>query len=221
MPKKPMTRDEIELMKLKILEHALELLVQHGFEGMSMRGVARKMGVVIGTLYGYYQSKDDLYLAILIRGFKRLYKQCKNASDNYEKPLDRLMAMSEAYIDFGIKEPHFYNLMFTWHVPKFQDYVDTSLETTATVELKAALKVYDLFISTSHDYARTAAPNISEEDVRFYVISAFCTLHGYIAGHNNTLINYMHSDATALKHRLVKEIFRFIDFASNNFKEAS
>jgi len=221
MPKKPMTRDEIESMKLKILGHALELLTVHGFEGMSMRGIARKMGVVIGTLYGYYKSKDDLYLAILIQGFNRLYEQCKKAHDSKIKPLDQLKAMSEALIDFGINEPHFYNLMFTWHVPKFQDYVDTPLEATANIELKAALKVYDLFINTAHDYARAEVPQLSEEEVRFYVISAFCTLHGYIAGHNNTLINYMHPDTTALKDRLISEMFSIVDFASNNISEAS
>ncbi|WP_051327260.1 TetR family transcriptional regulator [Desulfatibacillum aliphaticivorans] len=130
-------------MKNRILDHALELLGQKGFDGLTMRGVARSMGVSSGTLYVYYENKDELYLAVLTKGFERLHEKCRTALEGVAAPMDRLKALAAAYLDFGLEDSHFYNLMFTWHVPKFQDYFGTPMEAAASHELAVSQEFYN------------------------------------------------------------------------------
>ncbi|TWC77230.1 TetR family transcriptional regulator [Rhizobium sp. SJZ105] len=48
----------------QILESALEVIVDEGFEGMSLRSVARKTGITIGNLQHYYGTHEGLLQAV-------------------------------------------------------------------------------------------------------------------------------------------------------------
>ena len=48
-----------------IIETARRLLEEEGYEGMTMRGLAKQAGVAQGTLYNLYSSKDELVLAAI------------------------------------------------------------------------------------------------------------------------------------------------------------
>lgn len=209
MPKKPRSPDEMESAKNRILECSLSVLAEKGFEGLSMREVARRMGVVVGTLYGYYRNRDDLYLAVLTRGFERLYDRFLNIPASRGRPLENLAAMAGAYLDFGLEEPHFYNIMFTWHVPKFRDYLNTPMEQAARVELETALAVYRLVLDQI-DGLLAEKELSSPEDNRYWAIFFWSTLHGYVAGLNNTLLNYMHDNPLDLKERFLATLLESI-----------
>ena len=56
------TRDENK--KEAILEHALKMIVKHGFDGLSMQKLARAAGVSPATIYIYYKDRDDLLLQL-------------------------------------------------------------------------------------------------------------------------------------------------------------
>jgi AcrR family transcriptional regulator len=51
----------------QIMEGARQVFLSAGFDGASMNDIARAAGVSKGTLYAYFDSKDDLFRAI-IRG---------------------------------------------------------------------------------------------------------------------------------------------------------
>jgi AcrR family transcriptional regulator len=209
MPKKPMSPEEVEAMKGRILQCALDLLAEKGFGGLSLREVARRMGVVIGTLYGYYKSKDDLYLAVLTRGFERLLERFLKVSATGAPPLSNLAVLARAYIDFGLEEPHFYNIMFTWHVPKFRDYENTPLEAAARLELETALKVYQLVLDEMNILLEPMGM-ADQDELQFWAIYFWATLHGYVAGLNNTLLNYMHENPNVLNERFLETLMESV-----------
>ena len=211
MPKKPMTPEEILAMKNRILDHALELLGQKGFDGLTMRGVARGMGVSSGTLYVYYENKDELYLAVLTKGFELLHEKCRAALEDVAAPMDRLKALAKAYLDFGLEDSHFYNLMFTWHVPKFQDYFGTSMEAAASHELEVSQEFYDFALQFIREIMEIAGAPASESRARSHMVLFWSLLHGYIAGLNNTLLSYMHEDPFSLRETVLQNLFRHIE----------
>ena len=104
-----------------------------------------------------------------------------------------------------MNESNAYNLMFTWHVPKYNDYVGSDMEPAALLELQAALKMADLFIGAIKD---CASPGyfIQEEDARRTLISIFSRFHGFIASYNNTLLQYMHSSPMDLIPGMREEV---------------
>jgi AcrR family transcriptional regulator len=68
----PRSAEQFESMRehsrALIVEAALTLFARHGYEGASIRMIARKADVSLGLLYNYFGGKDELLLAIMHRG---------------------------------------------------------------------------------------------------------------------------------------------------------
>ncbi|MBC2714731.1 MAG: TetR/AcrR family transcriptional regulator [Desulfobacteraceae bacterium] len=205
MPRPRKSVAEFETIKEQILEEALKLMNRHGFDGFSMRKLGSRLGVSAKTIYNYYQNKDDLYLAILTRGFEQLFDRFNTAFSTHQAPLEKLKAMGRAYLTFGLEHANIYNLMFTWHVPKFKDYIGTPMEPVAQLELETALKVSEIFMQAIKEAAGNDA--MSEDTARFHMICAWSQMHGFIAGINNTLLDYMHDNPVTLKEKILDQVF--------------
>jgi len=199
MPKLQRTPEEIEAAKTEILEEAVKLIVDIGYNNFTMRKLASKLGVTATTIYNYYKNKDDLYINLLIRGFEALFESLEQAYNKHLTPAAKLRAMLGAYTDYGLNHANFYNLMYSWHVPKFNDYVGTSMEPVARLQLEGALKVPEIFFKTIKAYALSQNKLLSNEEAMFLLIHYWSQIHGFIAGCNNTNLNYLHSDPTSLK----------------------
>lgn len=194
--------EEINAIKHDILEQALSLMAETGYRGFSMRKLGARLGIAAKTLYNYFHNQDEIYLALLTRGFANLYDTCRAAADSHDKPMDRIAAMCRAFVDFGIENANLYNLMFTWHVPKFKDYAGTAMEPAARVELETALTVSDLFMEKIAACADADTP-VTQDRARFLMIRFWSQAHGYIAGINNTLLDYMHEFPLAIKEEMI------------------
>ncbi len=203
MPRSARTKKEIDSVKQAILDQALSLINEHGFQGFSMRKLADRIGVQAVTIYNYYENKDHLYLAVLTQGFEELYASCLKAYKSQKSPLERLEAMIRAYLGFGFSKVNFYNLMFTWHVPKYQDYIGTNLEKAAYQELLVALKVVEIFQRAIKDFTDPHV-RLSDEEARSYIVYFWSFVHGYIAGRNNSLLEYIYPHPEKLQENLLQ-----------------
>lgn len=103
---------EKEELRRRILDTAGALFLEHGYEGFSMRQIAERIGYSATTIYRYYEDKDDLLFAIVHEGFLRFGKQLAKAAQSGADPRERLGALGRAYIEFGLKNPVYYRLMF-------------------------------------------------------------------------------------------------------------
>ena len=205
MPRPQRKPEEIEAFKEEILVQALELIVRHGFDGFSMRKLAARLDIAAKTIYNYFNNKDELYLVILTRGFEDLRSRCTAVFDAIDHPVERLRAMVATYLNFGLDHVHLYNLMFTWHAPKYNDYIGTPMEAAARAELDAALRVADLFTEA---IGRAAEPvcRIDDDQKRFLLVHSWSQLHGYVAGVNSHLLDYMTDDPALLKDRIQAQV---------------
>ena len=58
--------NEVEQTTLHlILSAAMQEFLEKGFTSASLRNIAKKAGVTTGALYGYYDSKEDLFEALV------------------------------------------------------------------------------------------------------------------------------------------------------------
>jgi len=205
MPRVKRSPEEIDTSKRDILKEALALMTRHGFDGFSMRRLGSRLGVSAKTIYNYYKNKDELYLAILTEGFQQLYERFSHVFFSVTDPLKRMEALGREYLTFGLEHANIYNLMFTWHVPKFKDYVGTPMEPAAKVELETALKVSEIFIRAIQAAAANGSP-MPDKDARFHMIRMWSQMHGFVAGINNTLLDYMHENPVNLKEQLLERV---------------
>ena len=95
-----------------ILDAAAELFREHGYERFSLRQVAERIGYSPTTIYLYFTDKDDLLFTVADVGFTRFGEQLMAAAASTVDPTERLTALGRAYIDFGIENPVYYQLMF-------------------------------------------------------------------------------------------------------------
>lgn len=105
-------REKKEL-KTMILEAAIELIINDGYENLTMRKIAKKINYSATTIYLYFKDKKDLILSIAELGhsiFKnRLKDKYKNIEDN---PLLKLKVAIETYIDMAMEYPEQYKISF-------------------------------------------------------------------------------------------------------------
>ena len=95
-----------------ILKAAGDLFLKRGYEGFSLRQVAEEIGYSPGTIYLYFDNKDDLLRALATQGFAGFTQMLEAASTSSSDPLERLIALARGYITFGLQNPAFYRLIF-------------------------------------------------------------------------------------------------------------
>lgn len=94
-----------------ILVHACDLFLRDGFEGFSMRKLARAVGVTAPALYRYYDSKEELLHDILSEAYRRLRHHLYDSLEG-ATPSERFRMAGEGYLTFAIENPRLYNAIF-------------------------------------------------------------------------------------------------------------
>ena len=103
----------------RILDATAALVVEKGYEGFSLREVARRTGFSAGNLYLYFRNKDDLLYAVIEDGFRHFRSVLAQTAAEHLNPLERIAAMGEAYVRFGFENAALYDVMFV----KCPDYL--------------------------------------------------------------------------------------------------
>lgn len=99
--------------KEEILDAAEKVFFEKGLPSATMDEIAEKAELSKGTLYLYYKSKEDLYMAIICRGHQMLLKMFQEAAATGEAPVKLLQNIGEAYFAF-YKRYHDYFRMFSF-----------------------------------------------------------------------------------------------------------
>lgn len=110
-----------EDLRLAILDAATELFLENGYEKFSLRQVAEAVGYSPTTIYHHFQDKDELLFHVSLEGFRSFGEMLQAAYESKENPLERLEAIGDAYIEFGLEYPVHYRLMFMQRPEMFFD----------------------------------------------------------------------------------------------------
>jgi AcrR family transcriptional regulator len=202
MPRISRTPQQVDAFRQEILDAALHLIIEHGFAKLSMRKIASRLGVTATTIYNYYASRDELYFFIRIRGFELLFESMASTYKANDDPYEKLCAVVEEYIHFGIHNPDYYEVMFiSRSVPKFLDCIGTPLEQVAGREKKASIKIF-LFISQGiAEYLK-----IPEKEARHLTIKLWTELNGIVSLLNSRLLREVEEHTDPLVKRLTSDI---------------
>jgi len=83
----------------RILDSALELFRQEGFDTATMRDIAQKAGVATGAAYYYYPSKDAIVMDFYQRSCEELQPKLETALENVDGLEARLRALIQVKLD--------------------------------------------------------------------------------------------------------------------------
>ncbi len=109
-------------LRRTILDHTRYLLVEEGYNNLSMRKIARSVGCSATSIYLHFENKDALFHALIDEGFERLNDAFHEAAAAHADPLERLDALSRRYVHFGLDNPEYYEVMFLLHPERMARY---------------------------------------------------------------------------------------------------
>jgi AcrR family transcriptional regulator len=100
-------------LRAEILDTTERLLLETGSaRAVSIRAVADAVGVTPPSIYRHFADKTALIFDVCARHFTALENYVREACEGIEDPIERLVALGVAYIEFGVANPEPYRIMF-------------------------------------------------------------------------------------------------------------
>lgn len=111
----------------EIIEIARGQLAREGAAGLSLRAVAREMGMVSSAMYRYFASRDELLTALIVDGYNAIGAAVERAEAVCARDdhMARWFAVCHAVRDWALAHPHEYALLYGSPVPGYQAPQDT------------------------------------------------------------------------------------------------
>lgn len=96
-------------------------MAEEGAAAVSLRAIARDMGITAPALYRYFPSIDDLLTALLVDAFDALAEALVHTADSHPTgdPVGRLLAVLLAYREWAITHPVDYQLLYGKPIPSY------------------------------------------------------------------------------------------------------
>ncbi|RAJ59355.1 TetR family transcriptional regulator [Streptomyces sp. PsTaAH-130] len=125
-----------------IKEEARRQLAAEGAAKLSLRAVARELGMVSSALYRYFPSRDELLTALIIDAYDALGAAAEQARDTAGEaaPVARFTAVCEAIRTWALAHPHEYALIYGSPVPGY-----AAPETTVPAAARTGMVLLGIF----------------------------------------------------------------------------
>lgn len=95
----------------EVLAAARKIVLEEGFDGLTMRKIADAIEYAPGTIYLYFESRDAIAFELSRTGFEQFYAALAPAAKRAD-PLERFVELGRRYIAFGLENPDTYRLLF-------------------------------------------------------------------------------------------------------------
>jgi AcrR family transcriptional regulator len=100
-------------LREEIIEAAREILAETGsLDGLTLRGVARRVGIAATSIYLHFPDTEQLAVAATARTFAELTAAAAAAAAGISDPGQELLARCRAYCRFALEHPVHYRVMF-------------------------------------------------------------------------------------------------------------
>ncbi len=89
---------------------ATKVVEASGAEQLSVRSIARTLGVSDAAIYRHFSGRDDLLREVGKRGAAHLMQAVSMAMQDVDDPADRLLAGGRGYVRYAVEHPGWYRL---------------------------------------------------------------------------------------------------------------
>jgi AcrR family transcriptional regulator len=106
-----------------ILEESLKWIRKYGVESLSLREIAKKLGVTHSAPNKHFQKKEALVAALIEDGFVKFRDALLSGREQMVKhPKEAFIQMGFSYLKFAKENPEIYRLMFSNSLQNPNDY---------------------------------------------------------------------------------------------------
>lgn len=155
-------------LRAELLDTALEQLPRTGADDLSLRALARSVGVSQTAPYRHFADKNELLAAMATQGYRDLLRTLRTAGERAEDcPTEQLVAFAHAYVDYAASQPQLFKLMFGPAVQPAEQYP----------ELRAASRETFLLVQAILGQGMRLG-QFRQQDVTYLANAAWAGIHG-------------------------------------------
>lgn len=157
-------------MRRRILDAAHDIFKQNGYDGLNIRSIAERIEYSPATIYLYYKDKNEIFYALQYEAAAAKRDHLLPAAA-VEDPWERLLDIGRRYIDFGMKHPDWYDLLFITRAP--MEHIENQQCWTL------GLSVHSFFVETVQ--ACVERRYFKSTDTEAIAFTLWCHAHGLVS----------------------------------------
>ena len=184
--------DQKEKRKQEILYKGLSLFIQKGYSGTTIKDIAAAVGMSVGLLFHYFESKEELYIALVSLGIEG---PMSSVQPTQMEPMAFFESTAERILGYIKMEPFFAKMFVLMHQAYYSADVPASV--------KELLIGFDIYTPTMQIIQQgQAGGTIREGDPMALAIAFWSAIQGVA----ETLA--MHTDMPCPEGRWIANILR-------------
>jgi AcrR family transcriptional regulator len=107
-------------VRADIVAEARRQLAVEGAAALSLRAVARELGMASSAMYRYFPSRDELLTALIVEGYDALGEVAETAAASTGGGLKRFRTVCRTIRGWALEHPHEYALLYGSPIPGYQ-----------------------------------------------------------------------------------------------------
>jgi AcrR family transcriptional regulator len=192
-----------------IVDAARDELAEHGAAGLSLRAVARRLGVVSSAVYRYIKSRDELLTVLIIEAYDAIGSTAESADEAARSSgsdgIDRILAVARSVRDWARSRPQEFALVFGSPVPGYRA-PESTVGPAARVPMVLSAIVTDELRS-----GRLSPPTPAVTTVPLTTVEARAAVIGEVPGELTDLMERAIVLWTVLVGTITFELFGHLD----------
>lgn len=202
MGRKPLSPEQRDAMRAKILEAARKQFLKGGLNNLSMRDIAANVGISAMTIYLYFKNRQAIVFALIREGLDKLRAEMYRFAD-VRDPMDRLVRMGEAYVGFAFENPQYYRALTETIPHNGRDRDRRSEHAKLLDEVSAMVKP---ILNTVGEL--TGSRKTKEATNETLVL--WCVLHGFVSLALNDRLRFLRASDDDLREELRRMVPRML-----------
>lgn len=163
--------DEDISLREKILDISRKLLFEEGHRSLSMRKIAREVGVSATSIYIYFENKDHLLHNLIEESVEDLSSFIEDHVEPESDPIERFQAIINAYIEFALENPEKYQIIYLVQPQAMKRYPKE--------KFRKARRSYELLVKIIEESVQQGLMQVEKPVIAAYTIWA--QLHGIVS----------------------------------------
>jgi len=187
--------------KQEIQNEALLMMKEMGFAGMTMRGLARKLGIEAPSLYNHLKSKDELLIEVCSNIALQLETQILEVNDIYFNAIDKLKMAIQGHVNVLTQNiTASYVFVNEWRfLPSNEKEIFIQRRDKYESEFR---RILELGINEG---------NLQFQDVKITSLTLLSAL--------NSIVDWFHPDGDLSSEEVAKQLFQFVGSGIKNETE--
>lgn len=99
-------------LRNKILSKSRRMLLDEGYDKLSMRKIAREIDVTATSIYLHFRNKDHLVYTIIEESIEELNRIILSIAETNINPMKKIEKITRGYVAFGLERPQEYEVIF-------------------------------------------------------------------------------------------------------------